>query len=156
LRQYAEKRLGTAVPRLNIADIRKFRIGIPPLAEQRRIVAKLDALTARLAHASADLDRVASLAKHLRMAALVDRLHSSVAHTVRVGDVVEDIRYGTSKRCDYAGGKTPVLRIPNVQRGQIDVTDLKSAEFDLREIKKLSLRLGDVLVIRCFRAEKVF
>jgi type I restriction enzyme S subunit len=41
-----------------------------------------------------------------------------------------------------------VLRIPNVQCGQIDIQDLKSANFDAGELRKLSLRLGDVLVIR--------
>ena len=37
---------GTASPHLNIRDIRTFPIPLPPISEQRQIVAKLDALTA--------------------------------------------------------------------------------------------------------------
>lgn len=44
----------------------KLRLRIAPLAEQRRIVARLDALTVRLARARAELDRVPLLAKRLR------------------------------------------------------------------------------------------
>jgi type I restriction enzyme, S subunit len=41
-------------------------IVLPPLAEQRRIVAKLDALTSRLGRARAELDRISALARRLR------------------------------------------------------------------------------------------
>nr|WP_284699001.1 restriction endonuclease subunit S [Sphingomonas lycopersici] len=72
--QYQAKRLGTAVPRLNIADIRQFELPLPPAPEQRRIVAKLDALTARLARARAELDRVPGLAAKLRRQVLVNAI----------------------------------------------------------------------------------
>jgi type I restriction enzyme, S subunit len=64
--QYEEKKLGTAVPRLNIADIRCFRVFLPPLPEQRRIVARIEALFARTRRARADLERVAPLARNHR------------------------------------------------------------------------------------------
>lgn len=50
--------------------VKAFHIDLPPLAEQRRIVAKLDALTARLARARAELDRVPVLAKRQHLALL--------------------------------------------------------------------------------------
>ncbi len=68
--QYAAKRLGTAVPRLNIADIRRFELPLPPAAEQRRIVAKLDKLTAHIAGLRAELDQVPVMARSLRQSAL--------------------------------------------------------------------------------------
>ena len=42
--QYDRFKLGTAVPRLNIAHVRALAIPLPPLAEQRRIVAKVEEL----------------------------------------------------------------------------------------------------------------
>lgn len=48
---------------ISLSQCRAFTIPIPPKAEQRRIVAKLDALTVRLARARAELDRVPVLAE---------------------------------------------------------------------------------------------
>ncbi len=39
---------GSASPHLNIAALRKFRLALPPLPEQRRLVAFLDALRAKV------------------------------------------------------------------------------------------------------------
>jgi type I restriction enzyme S subunit len=39
---------GSASPHLNIGALRKFRFYLPPLPEQRRIVAELDALQAEV------------------------------------------------------------------------------------------------------------
>lgn len=41
-RQYDSARLGTAVPRLNVADVRDLLIPLPPLAKQSRIVAEVE------------------------------------------------------------------------------------------------------------------
>ena len=66
-----------------------------------------------------------------------------------IGAIAIDLRYGTSKKCDYTTGTTGVLRIPNIANsGRIDVSDLKGARFDQGEIEKLSLEVGDLLIIR--------
>lgn len=138
---------GTTMIHVTKGDMENRAIWLPPLAEQRRIVAKLDALTARLARARTELDRVPVLAANLRKQTLRDAFGQGVP-TVPVGELITDIRYGTAKKCDYGGGAVPVLRIPNVQGGRIDLADMKSADFDAKELAKLTLRQGDVLVIR--------
>lgn len=45
--QLAPCYIGTASPRVNIGELRRFRLVVPPLPEQRRIVAHLDALQAK-------------------------------------------------------------------------------------------------------------
>lgn len=64
VKQYDAARLGTAVPRLNVAHVRDMVVPIPPLPEQRRIVSaietqlgRLDAAVARLHSAKAKLKR---------------------------------------------------------------------------------------------------
>lgn len=57
-------------PRVSASEVEEYRFFLPPNAEQRRIVAKLDALTARIACARAELDRVPLLTKRLRDVAL--------------------------------------------------------------------------------------
>ena len=54
------------------------KVPLPPAAEQRRIVAKLDALTARLARARAELDRVPVLAEQLKRSTLIGAFSGSL------------------------------------------------------------------------------
>lgn len=67
---------------------------------------------------------------------------------VRLGLVIEEPRYGTSKKCEYRHAGAGVLRIPNVVGGVVDASDLKRADFEEEERRRYSLKRGDVLVIR--------
>lgn len=58
--------VGGSLTRARPAEAAGIKIPVPPLAEQRRIVAKLDALTARLTRARKELDRVPLLAERMR------------------------------------------------------------------------------------------
>ena len=61
---------GGAQPNISQALIKEFPIDLPPLAEQKRIVAKLDALSARSARARKDLARIDTLVKRYKQAVL--------------------------------------------------------------------------------------
>lgn len=68
---------------------------------------------------------------------------------VRLGFLIEDPVYGTSKKCDYESNDgIGVLRIPNISEGCIDSTDLKFAYFSDEEISSLKLEDNDLLTIR--------
>lgn len=66
----------------------------------------------------------------------------------RVGLLIDEPTYGTSKKCDYEIEGTGVLRIPNVVSGSIDAKDLKFAQFTDEEISTYNLNAGDILIIR--------
>ena len=87
---------GTGQPNFNGSKLSALRLDLPPTAEQRRIVAELDALTARLARTRTELDRVPVLAAHLRSAATALAVSPASARMVRFGDVL-----------DYKGGSQP-------------------------------------------------
>lgn len=65
-RSFAERGRGIGRVRINLEVFRSTRLPVAPIDEQRRIVAKLDTLTARLARARAELDRIPVLAERLR------------------------------------------------------------------------------------------
>ena len=146
---------GTTRAKLTQAALGQPVVPVPPVAEQRRIVAKIDALSARSKRARADLDRVEALAARAKQAVLAAAFDGQLVD----GDTDEnwipgplsrsilDLRYGTAKKCERTG-QTPVLRIPNVQRGRIELADLKYADFDPRELETLGLAEGDILIIR--------
>ncbi|MGV2334454.1 MAG UNVERIFIED_CONTAM: restriction endonuclease subunit S [Planctomycetaceae bacterium] len=56
--------------------------------------------------------------------------------------------YGTSVKCDYNGGGPPVLRIPNIAAGEIDLADIKFAVQPLPLANDDCLRTGDMLMCR--------
>ena len=66
----------------------------------------------------------------------------------RLGDIALEMRYGTAKKCDYNIEGTPVLRIPNVSGGKINLADMKFGVLTPREKKDLSLQCRDLLVVR--------
>ena len=60
---------------------------------------------------------------------------------LHLGLVINEPKYGTSKKCDYNYEGTGVLRIPNVVRGVVDASDLKGAHFE--EDEKTHLRFEE-------------
>ena len=152
--QYRERIFGTAVQRLNLEDIRAIEMPLPPVREQRRIVAKIDALSARSKWARAGLNRAQALAARAKGAVLAAAYRGSLVRGSRtswqpqpLGQCLLDIRYGTAQKCGASGG-VPVLRIPNVVAGVVDLTELKYADFNKKEVSKLALEAGDVLMVR--------
>jgi len=73
----------------------------------------------------------------------------------RLGDLVLDFRYGTSRKCSRESSGVPVLRIPNIQNGRIDPTDLKFTDMAASEYEELRLREGDLLLVRSNGSESL-
>lgn len=57
-------------------------------------------------------------------------------------------QYGTSQKCDYDGTGEPVLRIPNLRAGAIDLADLKRSLVGLALEAEDYVHPGDLLVVR--------
>ena len=152
---------GTTRQRISGGRVKKLELPVPPLPEQRRIVAKVDSLSAKSKRARDQLDHIPRLVEKYKQAILAAAFcgdltadwRASVGQTstwenTSLGRVLTDIRYGTAKKCSYDGGAVGVLRIPNVQHGRITLDDVKSANFNENELETLRLQEGDVLVIR--------
>jgi type I restriction enzyme S subunit len=61
---------GATRPRVGLDALKNYRIEVPPLVEQRRIVARIEALFARTRRARADLERIAPLSDRHRLSTL--------------------------------------------------------------------------------------
>lgn len=160
-REDAQKVMSGAVGQQRVpADYLKVcRLPLPPLAEQSRIVEKLDSLIAHTARARDDLDHIPLLVEkyktHLLSKAFSGELTASSPAFKRNGlqksplkNLVESLRYGTAKKSLERPVGVPVLRIPNVVSGRIELEDLKYSELDEKELSALKLNLGDILVVR--------
>ncbi|MFM0356722.1 restriction endonuclease subunit S [Paraburkholderia nemoris] len=227
-----EQAAGGAQPNLNVGKVKSTLIPIPPLAEQARIVAKVDELmrlcdelenrgrleaeqharlTATLFDALAASESSHALAENwARVAAhfdllldrpeAVDALERTILELavrglllpvgerngttslldetttansfeqadgatddslnvapydiplswswIRFGEIMRDLRYGTSAKCDYEIEGIPVLRIPNLKNGRISTEDLKFGVLTTQEVARLALVPGDLLLVR--------
>lgn len=56
--------------------------------------------------------------------------------------------YGTSEKCRETNSGLAVLRIPNIVRGTLDLSDLKYAPTEFKEAEEELVHIGDLLVVR--------
>lgn len=134
-----------------IQSYSKIKVLIPPLDEQSRIVARIEELFSELDKTVDTLKTTKEQLEVYRQAVMKDAFQEKES-IIRLGDAIEKPRYGTSKKCDYlrTANSTAVLRIPNIdtKNGRVDSSDLKYAEFNEKELEQLSLKNGDILIIR--------
>lgn len=140
-----------------IQQYSKIRVGIPPLAEQERIVSRIEELFSQLDAGMETLKKTKAQLAVYRQAVLKEAFEgrltaSGLEKIVRLGDYIETPRYGTSKKCSYDDGRdrTAVYRIPNIEHknGRISHDDIKYAQFTESELDGIRLRQGDILIIR--------
>ncbi len=162
---------GTTVQSIRLVQLLERDIPLPPIAEQRRIVERVEALLTRVSTARERLTRVPRLLERFRQAVLAAACEGRLTEAWRgahplagddspsdelpaswnlidAGTAYVDARYGTSVRCELSvPGGVPVLRVPNIAKAHIDLTDLKFAE---SEAIPASLRLeeGDIIICR--------
>ena len=65
-----------------------------------------------------------------------------------VGQLLTKSEYGTSVKCSYEAEGLPVLRIPNIVAGDINLTDIKYATRPVPIDAEAALAKGDVLMCR--------
>ena len=130
--------------------LRSFGIQVPSLDEQRRIVCRI-----RECLECIDEIRTLNSQTTLEVKVLLPSLFASILSSLGVSypsatisSCLVESRYGTSRRCNASSAATPVLRIPNVARGEISVRNLKYCEFGGKELERLLLQVGDILVVR--------
>ncbi len=154
--------MGQAYPAVRPSDVVSCPILLPPLTEQRAIAAVLDSIDEAIERT----ESVIAATEHLRDALLHELLTRGVPgwhsewkeapgigtipanwEVVRLGDVLKSTTYGTNASLDGAGA-IPVLRMNNLQNGQIDLSEVRRADLADTELDDLNLVPGDILFNR--------
>ncbi|UIR56707.1 restriction endonuclease subunit S [Sphingobacterium sp. SRCM116780] len=155
----------TTISMVNKSVFEKAPVVFPPLAEQERIVTKLDKLFAQHEKIKAALDRIPQLLKDFRQQVLTQAVTGKLTEEWREGkdleewttpmlkDVCFGFKYGSSSKSDDEGN-VAVLRMGNLQNGKLDLSDLKYSN-NMAEIQKYFLESGDVLFNRTNSPELV-
>jgi type I restriction enzyme S subunit len=149
--QCDEKSRGTSGKnRIRPEQFLEIAIPLPPLDEQRRIVARIEALAAKIEEA-----------RSLRQNS-VEEAQAFVASETNALFTGEDIRRWPTKTLEEVAevrsgvtlgrqlrGRTirlPYLRVANVQDGHLDLTKIKEVEVLESEADKWKLQRGDLLL----------
>lgn len=142
---------GSAGQRRVPADfLRNLMVPVPSVAEQCRVISRIDECMDRID----EIRKLNSEAATEAAALLPSSLAATFAElrgmypTATVGDCLVESRYGTSRRCDAGASAVPVLRIPNVAQGRISLDNLKYCELGNKELERFRIDSGDILVVR--------
>lgn len=150
----------SAVPGLNREDAYSIVVRWPSRSEQDDIARVLDCLedgiqleVDALAHAQ-KLNQAAMrelFTRGLRGEPQKETEIGAVPESWRVttfSEVREWLQYGTSIHCTLEPRRFPVLRIPNIEPGRVNASDLKYCDLTDEDANKYLLENGDLLFIR--------
>jgi type I restriction enzyme S subunit len=159
---------GTAQPGANAVILGQVKIPVSPLAEQKRIVGKLDVLSVKSARARTELARIETLVSRYKQAVLSKAFsgestsaadtearsvgglgyppHWRQMHLGEIADIKSGIALGKKRKLYEQLLELPYLRVANVQRGWLDLREIKTVEVTAREAEALLLHEGDVLM----------
>ena len=141
-----------AYPSLNLPEIARIQVSLPPLPEQQRIVGILDEAFDGIATAKANAE------KNLQNARALFESHLQSVFTQRgpgwvetkLDDVTDLITCGVAKRPDYVPEGIPFLSAKNVKNGQVIWSGHQyvSEESHRALTKHNKPKIGDILYTR--------
>ncbi|MCJ9732818.1 restriction endonuclease subunit S [Bradyrhizobium sp. PRIMUS42] len=156
----ATSKSGTTVESIDFGALKKINIFLPPVGEQQRIVRKLDSALERMVEIEKSASEVRLLLDQYRRSFLARTFDVAGANgdersTSRgwlkctLGEIAE-IQTGVAlgkKRLQNSKLVTrPYLRVANVQRGRLDLAEIRTINVTEQEADKLLLRSGDILM----------
>lgn len=146
---------GVVYPAVRPIDIRSFVVPLPPLEEQRRLVAELDRQLTRISSASGSLRRTQANMKRYRAAVLKAACEGRLVplgQVVPVGEVQLDgiLRDGLTngRSVPSRPGGFPVLRLTALLRGGLDLSQRKGGSWERENALAFLVEKGDFFVAR--------
>ena len=158
---------GDNSPSIRKNDIENFPFPLPPIDEQQRIVDRIESLFARLDEAKSKAEAVLD-GFEIRKAAILhkaftgelterwreeNKIQISSWKEESITSLCHSLKYGTAKKSKEIGS-TVVLRMGNLQDGEIDWSNLAYSD-DQDDIQKYLLFPNDVLFNRTNSSELV-
>ncbi|MEZ4616427.1 MAG: restriction endonuclease subunit S [Caldilineaceae bacterium] len=136
--------------RLRTELVESSVLKVPSLAEQRRIVARIEALFAELRGCQQTLGHLQTQTGRLMEAFIREVFDRNSERWLT--EPLDDIAYvqsGTAKGRRFRNRRTielPYLRVANVQAGYLDLEEIKTIEIAEDEIDRYRLQVGDLLL----------
>lgn len=150
----------TGRQRASKVSVQNLQVPLPPLSEQQKIAEILSIVD----NAIQKVDNAIARTERLKKGLMQELLTKGIGHeefkdtgigripkkwdVVNLEEILEDIRYGTSKKSNNGKQGYPVVGIPNILHGKIDEDNLKYVVLPDKEKQNLTLNEGDILLVR--------
>src|SRR5581483_10496604 len=146
-RELASRGTGTTFAAISGAVLREHPIPLAPLVEQRRIVAAIEEHFSRLDAAEESLRRARRKIELFRERAVDGTLSGDWPWTKlgEIAEIVAGVPKDAKRESDPSFLEVPYLRVANVQRGFLDLSDVTTIRVPREKAKALALQPGDVL-----------
>ncbi|MBQ1092303.1 restriction endonuclease subunit S [Streptomyces sp. B93] len=155
--QISERATGTKDSMRNISQgaLEELECLLPPVEEQRRIVAALEEQLSRLNAAVEAVEQSSMRSRQLWSAILHQMTEGTLSRDVRRPvawartDEVAVVQGGIQKQAKRrpVENKFPFLRVANVPRGRLALDDVHEIELFDGELERYRLKVGDLLVV---------
>ncbi|MFI1955555.1 restriction endonuclease subunit S [Streptomyces xinghaiensis] len=132
--------------RLDTTRLQELEIGVPPMREQRRIVAARAAVEWRIEMLERTRGKLAVVEKAVSADSMT---RGSQAWSAKSLGTVAAVEAGVTLGSEPTGDGTvelPYLRVANVLDGRIDTTDVKTIRVLRSQYERYALRVGDLLL----------
>ncbi|MDE0498448.1 MAG: restriction endonuclease subunit S [Acidimicrobiaceae bacterium] len=141
-----ERVSGSSIPHLFQRDLVSLPISVPSLEEQRRIAEILDAMDKAIRSAERSVVKLELVQDSVLADALGTATLSGRCSTVEQEfDITAGIALNAARVPHF--NPTGYLRVANVQRSHIDVSDIAMMEASEEEVALRELAVGDLLVV---------
>ena len=156
VKELRKQAIGGVIKYIKLGNLTEAVITVPSIDRQKEIVEVLKKVGNILENYSKKLCQLDVLIKARFVELFGDPIKNPKGwEIVTIGDVVTEVRYGTSKPA-VEGGKYPYLRMNNLTAdGHLDLNDLKYIDIPDDEIEKCDVRKGDILFNRTNSIELV-
>ncbi|KHA73811.1 hypothetical protein NZ35_06805 [Pseudomonas chlororaphis] len=170
-----QENYGATRQALTKAMIEGFSLPLPPLAEQKRIVAKLDALQAKSFRARSELSKIQKLIEQFKINTLKCAFEGRLTSRKQVSldnmpasnsaplialwpipdswswyrtDQIGHVGLGRQRSPDNHTGSSmrPYIRSANITWQGVNTTDIKEMNFEDADFERFKLAIGDVLL----------
>ena len=148
---------------VNKKHLELYPVGVPPLAEQKRIVEKLDEVLAQVETIKARLDGIPSILKRFRQSVLASAVSGKLTkkwrtvaavgepEQINLGEVITKIGQGWSPKCESTAaedGQWGVIKTSSVQNIIYWEHENKALPLNLDARPEHQLLSGDILTTR--------
>lgn len=149
LKNIEDKTSFVTVKHLSARELSTIEFTMPEYEKQRKIADILVSIENIIEKKKQELEQLDTFVKSRFAEMFGDPIRNPKGwKVVTIGDIVTEVRYGTSKPA-VEGGKYPYLRMNNLTAdGHLDLNDLKYIDISDDEVEKCVVRKGDVLFNR--------